>query len=485
MAVQWLNQALCFYQSLCLVDSDVLRNRHLRVAAKRWWSYPMKPITLLLIIINFSCSSKYDLAITDVNIIDINTGEITKGDILIKDSLISQITKPNKNSDLAIKTVDGSSNYLIPALWDMHVHIQDSSYLSMFLDYGITGVRDMGGCIDSPTNGCESLCPEYLNAWKKAIKNGTLDGPQLFIAGTQLSGTGWPTSFPVSSKEEIRNAFDQSDRNDVDFIKVYEKIPWESYQEIARLSKQYDLDFVGHVSEPFLLSDILELGQKSIEHIREPILYSFTNDSLELESFMVADDYTEEDREFVQPWIDDAENVIDAFKRNKAWFTPTMTVQYARTRYKDEEWINHPLRKRMPVSVNEGMHEHLEAMMTSQDHIGDSLWWMALTKLVKRFSNENIGLLAGSDASCEGGLPGYSLHEELFLMVEEAGLSPIEALQTATINPATYFDLRDNGQIKENYCADLVLLTKNPLENIRNTLSIKSVIKKGKVVRSN
>ena len=445
----------------------------------------MKSVALLFALSLASCSPKFDLIIKNVNIIDINTGDIVKRDVLIKDSIIVEIGSSSSAFKKAINTINGSDHYLLPAFWDMHVHIQDSSYLSMFLDYGITGVRDMGGCVNSPTDGCESLCAEILNKWKGAIEDGTLDGPQLFIAGTQLSGTGWPTSFPVSTKNEVNAAFEQNLTNRVDFIKVYERIPWKSYQEIARLSRQYELDFVGHVSEPFLLSDILDLGQKSVEHIREPILYSFTADSVELENFMIADNYTQEDREFVKPWIEDADNVIEAFKRNNAWFTPTMAVQYARFRYEDEQWITHPLRKRMPTSVNKGMDEHLEAMMTSHDHKGDTLWWIALTKLVKRFSTENIGLLAGSDASCEGGFPGYSLHEELFLMVEEAGLSPIEALQTATINPATYFDLRDNGQIKESYYADLVLLTKNPLESIRNTLSIKSVIKKGKVVRSN
>ena len=440
---------------------------------------------ILLFIILSSCSSKYDLAITDVNIIDITTGEISKGDVFINDSLIVKITNPNPASEEAIEYIEGSGYYLMPSLWDMHVHIQDQSYLSMFLDYGITGVRDMGGCVEKPTDGCESLCAEQLNEYKKAIKAGESEGPQLFIAGTQLSGTAWPTSFPVSTKSEVKKAFEENVKNQVDFIKVYEKIPWELYKEIARLSKQYDLDFVGHVSEPYLLSDILDLGQKSIEHIREPIIYSFTSDSVELENFMIADSYSNEDREFVQPWIDDAQNVIAAFKRNEAWFTPTMAVQYARFRYSDKDWINHPLRDKMPHSVTQGMHKHLQTMMVSADHKGDSLWWMALSKLVKRFSNEQIGLLAGSDASCEGGLPGFSLHEELFMMVEEAGLSPLEAIQTATINPCSYFNLENRGEVSEGFYADLLLLNDNPLENIRNTLSIKAVIKNGRIVRLN
>lgn len=444
-------------------------------------------ILLFLSLVFFSCQPeiKGDLIIANTNIIDLQTGEISRRDVLIRDSVIALISEANTNPTQADGVIDGSGCYLIPGLWDMHVHIQDSTYLSMFLDHGVTGVRDMGGCVTEPTDGCESLCPSLLNRWKSAIIEGKMNGPTMYIAGTQLSGTGWPTSFPVSTNAEIADAFRRNIEDRVDFIKVYENISWKSYEEIARLAHLHHLDFVGHISEPFLLSDILELGQKSIEHIREPILYSFTKDSNELENFMIADHYTPEDREFVKPWIDDAENVIESFKKNEAWFTPTMAVQYARQRYNDEPWINHPLRNKLPKSVTDGLYSHIDEMKANDDKKGDALWWMALRKLVKRFSEEKIGILAGSDTACEGGIPGYSLHEELLLMVEEAALSPLEALQTATINPCSYFGLEKKGKVDEGYYADLVLLKENPLEQIRNTLSIKAVIKNGKIVRLN
>ena len=442
------------------------------------------PQIILFVLILIGCKyqqPEIDLIITDVSVIDIISGEILENqDVIIHDSTIIEIVNSDESNLTAKQNIIGKGKYLMPSLWDMHVHIQDSSYLKMFLDYGILGVRDMGGCASQPTDGCESLCAEKLNEWKDAILEGTLAGPQLYISGTQLSGTGWPTSLSVLNRDEVDLAFKNNLNNKVDFIKVYEKIPWESYREIARLSKKYDLDFVGHVSEPFLLSDILDLGQKSIEHIREPILYSFTNDSMELENFMVADGYTIEDREFVKPWIDDAENVIDAFKRNNAWFTPTMVVQYARSRYRDEKWINHPLRQQMPKSVNNGLKNHLTQIEINEDKKGDSLWWMALNRLVKRFNDEGIGLLAGSDTACEGGIPGLSLHEELKLMVD-AGLSPLMALQTATINPIQFFKINSAGEVKENYIANLMILDENPLESIENTLKINTVIRNGKI----
>lgn len=449
-------------------------------------NYEMKysPRIALFLFILMGCKNQppiVDLLISNVSVIDVVSGQITENqDVLINDSIIIIITNSDESNLSAKKIISGRGKYLIPSLWDMHVHIQDSAYLKMFLDYGVLGVRDMGGCASQPTDGCESLCAEKLNEWKNAILEGTLNGPHVYVAGTQLSGTGWPTAASVSTVTEVRNAFDHNLRNKVDFIKVYEKIPWASYQEIAHLSQIYGLDFVGHVSEPFLLSDILDLGQKSIEHIREPILYSFTNDAVELENFMVADGYTDEDREFVKPWIDDAENVIDAFKRNKAWFTPTMAVQHARSRYQDEKWINHPLRKQMPKSVNIGLTEHMAQMEVNEDKKGDALWWMALKKLVKRFNDEGIGLLAGSDTACEGGIPGFSLHEELKLMVD-AGLTPLNALQTATINPVQFFNIKSAGEVKINYIANLILLDENPLTAIENTLKINAVIRNGKI----
>ena len=166
--------------------------------------YPRIALFLILI----GCKNQppeVDLIISNVSVIDVLSGQIIEHqDVLIDDSIIIEIIASNENNLSAKKNISGQGKYLIPSLWDMHVHIQDSTYLRMFLDYGILGVRDMGGCASQPTDGCESLCAEKLNEWKNAILEGTLDGPQLYIAGTQLSGTGWPTAASVSSVIEVR-----------------------------------------------------------------------------------------------------------------------------------------------------------------------------------------------------------------------------------------------------------------------------------------
>lgn len=446
----------------------------------------MKYFTFFSIILFFGCNSKnmntIDLIIYNVNVIDVNTGNIIENqDVLVKDSIIVSISDKEENNQNYKVKIDGTGKYLIPALWDMHVHIQDSTYLKMFLDYGIVGVRDMGGCVLKATDGCESLCPDILNIWKEKIHNNEIIGPELYISGQLLSGTGWPTSLSALNIKEVQKNFEIILESEVDFIKVYEQIPKDAYREIARLCKINNIEFAGHVSESLLLSEISDLGQKSIEHLREQILFGFTNDPKELESFLVEDSYTKEDREFVMSWIDDTEKAIESFIRNKTWFVPTMGVQFARQRYNDSIWINNPLRNQLPESVNKSLNHHMFSMKNNTDKKGDSLWWMAHKKLVKRLNDKGVGLLAGSDIACEGGIPGFSLHEELKLMVEQAGLSPIEAIRTSTINPTKYFDLQQNGQIKENFFADLVLLEKNPLESITNTLTINVVIRKGEI----
>lgn len=445
----------------------------------------MRYFAILLFILCFGCNSNnktIDLIISNVNIIDVITGDpIENQDIIINNSKIISVSDHTENGNYYRAKIDGSGKYLIPAFWDMHVHIQDSSYLKMFMDYGIVGIRDMGGCVTKPTDGCESLCPEILNTWKQKIKDYQMEGPELFISGQILSGTGWPTSLNANNIVNVQKSFETILKNEIDFIKVYEHIPADAYKEIARLSKKNNIDFVGHVSESLLLSEISDLGQKSIEHLREQILYCFTNDPNELEQFMIEDSYTQEDREFVKPWVQDSEKAIEAFIINKTWFVPTMAVQFARQRFNDSLWVNNSLRSLLPETVKNSFSEHMINMENNPDKKGDSLWWMAHKKLVKRLNDKGVGLLAGSDIACEGGIPGFSLHEELKLMVEHAGLTPIEAIRTATINPAAYFNLTNKGQIKENFVADLILLDKNPLESISNTLTINKVIKSGKV----
>lgn len=430
-------------------------------------------------------TESYDLIFRNVTIVDVASCSIQeRKDVVVEGGKIIYVWDYDaERHTSADEKIDGEGKFLIPGLWDMHVHTQDSSYLNMFLNFGITGVRDMGGCVPEATDGCESLCPERLITWKALIETGKILGPAMFIAGPVLSGTGWATSLPARTIGEVRTSFSTLVQMNVDFVKVYEQIPPEVYREIAALSRENGLPFCGHISESMLLSEVSDLGQLSIEHLREQLVLCFTEDPDELELFLQEDNYTEEDRAFVKPWIADAPKALASFQKNNTWIVPTLAVQFARQRYADSLWINHALRKRLPESVNAGMLDHVNRMqgLSSKDKKSDLLWWSAQKKLVKRLHQLGIGLLAGSDIACEGGIPGYSLHEELQLLTE-CGLTPGEALQTATINPAKFLGLTHQGQIKESFAADMILLQSNPLESIRNTLGICAVIRNGQVL---
>lgn len=410
----------------------------------------------LILITAFLCSctskidEKFDLIVSNVNVINVETGEVSYyKDVFIKDSLIVQI-KETKNHNTS-NTINGTGKFLMPGLWDMHVHLSDTTYFKMLLDHGVMGVRDMGGCLeylpeDSKYSG--AYCPDKLYALKKKIRLGEINGPDMYLSGPHITGTGWPYDYPATTKEEVREAFAKLMESKVDFVKVYDKIPPEAYQEISRLSKKYNIDFAGHVSESMLLSEVSDLGQKSIEHYRVQVSFCFTDDPKEMKDMLDAFNTTEEELEFYRPYMEDAEKAIEAFKRNKTWFTPTMTVHFANgILSQDSGWVNHPLRKSLPEFIKKEFKKSLEEsdQWTDKQKHSRMLNMEVLKKIVKRFNIEGIGLLAGSDSPAEGGIPGFSLHQELQLMVEEAGLSPLEAIKTATINPCRYFELEKKG----------------------------------------
>lgn len=433
-----------------------------------------------------SCSQKSsvncDILIKNISIVNVEDGSLlTAQDVLISGDTIQGIFQTGQIAAISKNSLNGTGKYLIPGLWDMHVHIADSSFLNLFIRYGVTGVRDMGGNVQQCTNGCESLSPIKIKQWKYLIKANIIPGPEIYFSGPPLSGTGWPTSLPATSIKEMESSIDKLISLNVDFIKVYEKIPLDVYFEISKKAKSLKLDFAGHLPEDVLLSQASMAGQKSIEHIREVLLLCFAEDRYALEDFMSKDNYSAEDVKYVSKWIDDCDKAINEFKRNNTWITPTLTVEKSKIRYNDSAWVNDELRELLPTPIYMSFQLYLteKRNLSKNEKKSEILWWETQIKLVEFLHKKGVGILAGTDAACQGGIPGFSLHNELSFLVD-CGLSPLEALQTATLNPAKYFDRINSVKIIEKgRYADLVLLDKNPLINIESTKAISSVIAKG------
>jgi hypothetical protein len=391
--------------------------------------------------------SRVDILIQNINIVDVENNSIIKQqDVLITKGIISQISAHRKQRVVAATIINGAGKYLIPGLWDMHVHIADSSYLKLFVVNGVLGIRDMGGAAAGANNGCESIAHERLMAWRNLFQSGLLIGPRMLISGPVVSNTGWPTSINIGTPEDARMAVKKLKGFGVDFIKVYEKIPLDAYRTLAMEAKAVGLPIAGHVPvETVSLIEAAEAGQRSIEHIRDPLLMCFTNDTEELLKFFRNDNWSKSDVEWGLNRFGECAKSIEIFKRNNTWLVPTLAVERAKIAVYEQQFVNDPIRTMLPKSVQQGFLEYVSKKLATsyQNKKSDSLWWVSQMSLVRRMHAGGIGFLAGTDAACEGGLPGYSLHDELRLFVQ-AGLTPTEALKTATINPAKYLELTDS-----------------------------------------
>ena len=161
--------------------------------------------------------------------------------------------------------IDGSGKFLIPGLWDMHVHMVFGDWfprgkevtLPLFIANGITGVRDMGGEL------------EVLQQWRKEISAGTLIGPRIVMSGPMLDGPQprFPSSIAIKTPEDGRRAVDDLKRRGADFIKLQSLIPREAVFAIADEAQKQGISFVGHVPDAVRASEASNAGQKSFEHL--------------------------------------------------------------------------------------------------------------------------------------------------------------------------------------------------------------------------
>lgn len=407
----------------------------------------MKFISFLIFTFFLISANSQDILIKHINVIDVNNKEI-KYDrtILIVNGRIQNISKKSIRAKKSATVINGTNKFIIPGLWDMHVHTVDSSYLKMFIINGVTGIRDMGGAAKSSNNGCESIAFENLMNWRKLIQAGTLIGPRMLISGPVVSNTGWPSSINIRSTEDAQKAVMELKSLGVDFIKVYEDIPLESYLTLAKEAKANGLTMSGHVPvKTVSLIEASDAGHRSIEHIRDHLLMSFTDSREELLDFFKDDNWSESDIEWGLKQFEQTSKTIQAFKNNQTWLVPTLTVEWAKIGVKDSLNLNDEKRKILPKSIQLAYKDYVakKLSLSEKERKSDSLWWTIQKRLVNRMHKEAIPFMAGTDCACEGGIPGYSLHKELQLFVE-AGLTPFESLQTATINPARFLKLTDS-----------------------------------------
>jgi imidazolonepropionase-like amidohydrolase len=342
------------------------------------------------------------------------------------------------------RVVDAAGRYLIPGLWDMHVHLGDGEfdknfYLRLFIANGVTGVRIMEGA------------PEY-QAWRREAEGGTLLAPRMVIASPMLGFGDLSNISEARAREEVRKA----KRDGADFIKVHDNLSRASYLAVIDEAKRAGLPVEGHTPVSVTAEEASRAGQKSIEH---------------LTGLAPA----EADAATAERWF-------ALFRKNQTWQCPTLIMRHnyallddsslaadPRLKYAKPSWRARWLRMtREAETWPAGEGARRRETIRKED------------ALVAEMQRAGVPVLAGTDDANPYVLPGFSLHDELALLVK-AGLTPAEALRTATYNPAKFLGLSGSlGTVEGGKLADLVLLDANPLEDISGTIKIAAVIAGGR-----
>lgn len=411
------------------------------------------------------------LVFTHVTVIDA-TGAPAKPDmtVVVRGDRIEALGKTGKLTvPRNAQVVDSTGKFLIPGLWDMHTHPRfGKDYLALFIANGVTSVRVMGG---SPRH----------HEWREEISAGELIGPRMVIASPIVDGPNARDYIAVSSEDEGRQVVRKVKKEGADFVKVYDNLPRDAYFAIADEAKKQGIPFAGHVPYSVSAVEASDAGQQSIEHCRIVLPACSSREEELKKKFMeasrasiklLADTYSEQK----------AAELFARFVKNNTWVCPTLTFWIAASFPDEEHFAKDPRLKYIPLSTGDRWKKGVRVVLaTGEARANLKKVFEKNLAIVGVMGRAGVGLLAGTDTPVPCCFPGFSLHDELALFVQ-AGLSPMEALRTATYNPAKFFgELDSMGTIEQGKIADLVLLDADPLQNIRNTQRIAAVVVGGNI----
>jgi hypothetical protein len=431
------------------------------------------------------------LALVHATVIDA-TGAPARPDItiVVERGRIAQLGRSGSTAvPDGATVVDATGTFVIPGLWDMHVHLGSNELLlPLYIARGVTGVRSMNDSV------------AVVRRFREQIARGELVGPRILItAGKLIDGVppsrqGTPTA---TTAAEGRRAVATLTAEGSELIKVYEMLPRAAFLGIAEEANQRGIRFLGHVPMAVSAAEASDVGQRSMEHlVGVPLACSSNESQLRAEVVAAMADpqspwpairaYYRADRAAYDSYDQHkAARLFQHFVKNQTWQVPTLIT--ARALMQDRTSLASDARLRyMPSNLVDYWTSSMRATpFTLTRKVEGEREFQHALDLVRAMHRAGVPMLAGTDAPVALCFPGFALHDELALLVE-AGFTPMEALQAATREAARFLDLLDShGTIEVGKVADLVVLDANPLDDILNTQALHAVVVAGKLLTKN
>jgi imidazolonepropionase-like amidohydrolase len=453
-------------------------------------------LTLLALLTACAEPESTATAITNVTVIDAVNGVRENQTVIFDGDEITAVNSSDMDPAVA-ETIDGTGKFLIPGLWDFHVHLTyderfTNSMPALFLSYGITSVRDTGGLMRKVLPVVQKMRAPDAVAPRVFFAGPLLDGNFVVYDGDSRPEIGVRNATPDDARAMIRRLKEQG----VDFIKIYEMVSPAVFDAMVETAQELELPIDSHVPLSLRASTAGPLVD-SIEHLRNiemdcasnaPELHETRLELLRNPDGLSGGDLRSSLHSLQRlPAIanyDEArcDRTIEALISTTQVPTLRLGALNLAPPYERDDWQDALSRIRADARVDWQKTSLEIADHPNEDFTAFGEWSLFL---VGRMHARGVPIGAGTDTPIFISVPGYSLHSELQLLVR-AGLSPLEAIRSATVRPAEFFSLQNEmGTIDVGKRADLVLLDANPLENIANTKRIAAVVSKGKLLTRN
>lgn len=459
----------------------------------------------LLLALTVACSSSvnetgtngteaYDIVLTAADVVDVESGTLIENQLIAIRAdtirLMQDFSQPlNYRADTII---DARGKYVIPALWDMHVHFrggeeltaENKALLPLYIASGITAVRDAGG----------DLTPAILE-WREELAEGSLLAPRIYTSGPKLDGPNptWGGSIELESTAGVKAAIDSLEALGVDYIKIYDSsISREVFLAIIEEAEKRGIKTTAHMPFTATLEEAVDAGLDATEHMYYAMKASAAGeDSLTqyVREQLAAGDpvgfYTQ-----LQWYLDRydptaAREILNKMDEENTAVVPTLHIGALLANLHEEDHQQDSLLAYIGPGIQETYQGRLQSARRSSPEVRAirARFEARFQAMVPEMQKSGVRILAGSDAGPFNSFvyPGLSLHKELEELVE-AGLTPAEALRTSTYNGARFFEVENfYGTVEAGKSADLLLLNTNPLEDIRSTQDIYALLYGGKV----